>query len=169
LLSTDREKNGLMPSRVTRLGEFSPIGRLLTYFWALFKITIVAQIFGQVFFHGESNVLISFGGAAVAQRSSDGMRKLTKLKDPGFTPQPGQPSLNVLILRQNGLDYMLGDFSKTHPVTLMPSGDQENRLESFEQQRQPMRATRYVDRVAKKYNMHINVYISTKHVTQWFG
>jgi hypothetical protein len=32
-----------------------------------------------------------FGGAALTQRYSDGLRKYTKSKDPGFAPLLGQP------------------------------------------------------------------------------
>jgi hypothetical protein len=44
-------------TRVTRLGEFSPIGWLFT-FGTFVKITEVAQIIGLLFFHTKSYVLI---------------------------------------------------------------------------------------------------------------
>jgi hypothetical protein len=44
-------------NRVTRLGEFSPIGRLFTL-GCVRKITEVAQIYGLHFFHGTIYVLI---------------------------------------------------------------------------------------------------------------
>jgi hypothetical protein len=44
-------------SRVTRLGEFSPIGRLLSLI-SYWKMTEVAQIFALVFLHGERAVFI---------------------------------------------------------------------------------------------------------------
>jgi hypothetical protein len=46
-----------LPRMVTRLGEFSPLGRLFTL-GSGWKITKVAQNFWPTFLHGQSNAFI---------------------------------------------------------------------------------------------------------------
>jgi hypothetical protein len=74
-----------LESRVTRLGEFSPIGWLFGQFLKIIPMT--SPHFWATFFHGKGH---------------------------------------ALILTKNGLGYILGDFLKTHSVTLLESRAQGN-------------------------------------------
>jgi hypothetical protein len=53
-----RRSGSDVESRVTRLGEFSPLGRSIS-FGQFLKITEVAQMFGH-FFHGKGSGCIKF-------------------------------------------------------------------------------------------------------------